>query len=248
MKKFCIVLALACMCIFLEAQEIITAFPPYCLLNDMVGVVMRDTIVFYRNSTNGFFPAPELEFSLPQGYTDVIYFGRMIGVAVDGSLFFYQNDYTEWQESTDVMSLVLPKGYKKIFCSNTGDWVGVVIGNRVQFYRYGYGLDYTFQRAEYDLELPDGYTDVFGAGARTVGVVVANKVAFYCLPRRSRDGGWKALDYYYDLELPERYTSIFDMSHLNNLVYIGILIDGELLVYEFDKGTWQIINRFLLFG
>ena len=112
---------------------------------------------------------------------------------------------------------------------SVGQYVGVVVNNKVQFYEWvnnGWQTD-----TNDDLTLPNGYKSVFGPGlfAEYVGVVVNNKVRFY----KWLINGWQT-DIDDDFTLPNGYKGVFGIGQ-----YIGIVVNNKVQFYEWVNNGWQ---------
>ena len=173
--------------------------------------------------------------------TQNMYIGLIDGAicAADGNAVkFYQYDGDGWNVLQG-LEFTLPEGYKSVF-GVLGEGIGVVIGNTVKIYSYGYfdENDISNGNEEQYLEftLPSGHENVFVGHYEElvfIGVVVGNTVKFYHL------ANYDYLNEVRDLEftLPIEHKSVFGV-----LDKILVAVGNTVKFYQYDNG-WNELQE-----
>jgi hypothetical protein len=158
----------------------------------IIGIRINNRIKMYA-FRNGWVEFPELEFSLPNGYVDVLGIAvgdkNGIGVIINDKIKMFSHDNVKWIEILE-LEFSLPDEYNGvIYIPNDG--FGVIINNRIKMYGFDNKkwIELSVLISDIDFTLPNEHNGILciGLGNRTIGigVILEDEIKIYIY-----ENGW----------------------------------------------------------
>jgi hypothetical protein len=221
----------------IEAQNRIFGYP----VAPGFAVVIDDKLVFYELRQSEFIKIPELEFVIPNDYTNIFIFNYYsIIVVVDNKLKIYEfiresrfynlsnYEINAWNEIWEI-EITFPIDFNNIFAFSPGI-IGIAYDNKVIFYSIGPPRGLNEMPAQ-EFNIPFSYSNIIGFSNATLAVVVENNVKFF---QSRRDGYFEIRTF--EFALPDGYVDIFEFK----FGLLGVLFNNIIKIYEFRENNWVL--------